>query len=143
MFHPTPWHFWPVLTIAFIWHLVGVIDYTATQYELAFWMVMVSDRQEAFIDTMPAWIDGGWAIAVWTGLLGVLLMAFRAGFAPLVLSVSFAATLVVTIWLIAFSSPSLMDIAGTTGLYVMIGACVVALVLWLYARAMHKDGVVD
>ena len=47
MFHHTPWHFWPVLTIAFVWHLVGVIDYTATQFELEFWMQMATTRQDA------------------------------------------------------------------------------------------------
>ncbi|MBJ3762930.1 hypothetical protein ILP92_09265 [Maribius pontilimi] len=143
MYYDTPWHFWPVLTVAFIWHLVGVIDYTATQYELEFWLAMATERQLTFIDSMPDWVDGGWAIAVWSGLLGVILAAFRTNFAPLVLSISFIATLVVTIWLVTVSDPSLTEIAGWPGAAVMAGACVMALLLWLYARAMHQEGVID
>ncbi|SEM84424.1 hypothetical protein [Palleronia pelagia] len=143
MFHPTPWHFWPVLTIALIWHLFGVIDYTATQLDLAFWMSMATDAQRAFVSTMPDWIDAVWAISVWAGLAGVILMAMRTGFAPLILAASFIATLILTIWLAISADPSLVQLVGPVGVWVMVGATVLSLILWLWARAMHQEGVID
>lgn len=140
--HPTPWHFWPVLALGFLWHLVGVIDYTATQYEIDVWMAMATPRQGDFIDTMPDWIDGAWAIAVWGGLAGVILAALRASFSPLVLGISMLATLVLTAWITLWSYPDVVQISGVTGLLVLLGASLIAILLWLYARAMHKAGVI-
>ncbi len=142
MFHPTPWHFWLVVVVAFVWHLIGVIDYTATQFDLDFWMSMATDRQEGFIETMPDWIDGAWAIAVWGGLLGVILMALRVGFAPLILAISFIAMLALTLWLLFFATPPLVSVSGATALAVIVCSVIVTMLLWLYARAMHKEGVI-
>ncbi|WOI57211.1 hypothetical protein [Palleronia sp. LCG004] len=143
MFHPTPWHFWPVVTVAFVWHLIGVIDYTATQLSFDFWMAMVTDRQETFIETMPDWIDGAWAFGVWFGLLGVLLMAFRVAFAPLILGLSFISILVLVIWLLFFATPSLVSVSGPVGISVIVLSALISLLIWLYARAMHKERVIN
>ena len=139
----TPWHFWPIVAIGFVWHLVGVIDYTATQYEWAPWMALVGSGQEAFIDGMPPWVDGCWAISAWVGLIGILLMAVRAGFSALVLSVSMFATIVVACWLTVFAQPGLLTLAGWPALAIIWLAALLTMLLWRCARDLHKHGVID
>lgn len=140
---PTPWHFWIVTAIGLVWHLVGVLDYTATQVEWAPWMALVGPRQEVFIDAMPVWVDAAWAISAWLGLLGVLLMAMRAAYTALVLAVSMLATWVVAIWLTLVSDPPLAAVAGWPALATIWGAALFTLLLWLYARAQHRRGVIS
>ena len=139
----TPWHFWLSVAVGFVWHLFGVLDYTATQYDWGPWMAMVGGRQEMFIEGMPAWVDGAWALSAWVGLLGVLLMAVRAGFSPLVLSVSMFATVLVAVWLSLFSQPSLLSLAGWPALAVIWLSAAFTVLLWLYARDQHRHGVID
>lgn len=138
----TPWHFWPIVTVAFVWHLFGVIDYTATLFELEQWMQMLSQRQATFVETMPAWAIGAWAIAVWGGLLGVLLLAMRARFAPFILAVSAVGLIVVTIWGNLVSTPEVEDVASPGAEWVLIGSAVFGVLLWLYARTQHRRGVI-
>lgn len=137
----TPWHFWPIVTVAFIWHLFGVIDYTATLFELDPWMQMLSQRQAIFVATMPARAVGAWAIAVWGGLLGALLLAMRARFAPFVLAVSAVGLIVMAIWGNLVSTPEVNDVASPAAAWILIGSAVFGLLLWLYARTQHRRGV--
>lgn len=139
--HPTPWHFWPIVAIGFVWHLFGAFDYTATQYDWQPWLSLVGDRQQAFVQTMPGWVDGTWALSAWLGLAGVLLMAVRAGFAALVLSISMLATVIVAVWLSLFADPPLAGLAGWLALAGIWLAALFTILLWLYARDMHKQGV--
>ncbi|PZX17569.1 hypothetical protein LX81_01294 [Palleronia aestuarii] len=140
--HPTPWHFWLIVTLAFFWHLFGCLDYTATQMDWPFWMQNLSARQELYVQRMPDWIDGTWAVSVWAGLLGALLMAVRARFAPLMLFISFIALTVLAIWAYVFATPDVEDVAGPEALWILVGAAVLGLLLWLYARAMNRIGVI-
>ncbi len=135
----TPWHFWPIVTIAFVWHLIGVIDYTATQADWQPWLTLMSGRQQAFVADMPDWIDAAWALSAWAGLVGVILTAFRAGFSPFVLSISMFATLVVAVWLTFIAAAPMVGWAPLLGLWI---AVVFTVLLWLYVRDMHAVGVV-
>lgn len=138
----TPWHFWPIVTVAFVWHLFGAFDYTATLYEFEPWMQMLNQRQLIFVETMPAWAIGAWAVAVWGGLLGALLLAARARFAPFVLAVSAIGLIVVAIWANVMSTPEVDDVASPAAAWILIGSAVLGVLLWLYARTQHRRGVV-
>lgn len=138
----TSWHFWPIVTIAFVWHLVGAVDYTATLLELEPWMQMLSQRQTEFVATMPSWVVGAWALGVWAGLLGVLLLAMRVGFAPFVLALSALGLVVVAFWANLFSTPEVEQVAPQIAEWILAGAAVFGLLLWVYARTQHRRGVV-
>ena len=138
----TPWHFWIIVTIAVLWHGFGAFDYTATQYDWGPWLAMATGPQERFAETMPDWVDGVWAVSVWLGLLGTLMLAARLSFAPLVLSLSMMATVVLAIWLSVFSDPTVMELVGWAGLATIWLAALVTVLLWLYARDLHKAEII-
>ena len=140
--HPTPWHFWIVVTLGVVWHLIGVVDYTSIQYDWQPWLTMMSGRQTAFVQTMPDWVDGAWALSAWVGLLGVLLLAARMSFAPVILAISMLATVVVAVWLSLFSNPPVLQLAGWPALATLWIAVAFTVLLWLSARDMHKSGVI-
>ncbi|QFU08861.1 hypothetical protein PARPLA_02006 [Rhodobacteraceae bacterium THAF1] len=134
----TPWHFWIIVTIAILWHGFGAFDYTAIQYDWAPWLVFATGPQEQFAQTMPAWVDAAWALSVWTGLLGALMLAVRMSLTPLVLSISMLASVVLAIWISVFANPTVMELAGWPGLAGIWIAALITVLLWIYARDMHK-----
>jgi len=81
-----------------------------------------------------------WAIAVWGGVLGAVLLLLRKRSAAGVFLVSFLAMVVTTIHNFVLSNG--LEIMGDPFSLVFSGVIfVVALLLYLYARAMSRRGV--
>ncbi len=137
-----PWHLVPVAMLALLWHAGGSLDYVLTQFNYEPYVSRVPPEWLLFFEAMPAWVTGAWAIGVWGGVLGALLLLMREHWAPLVLAVSFFAVLAATVWLTIFSDPPLQVAVGMEFTWVMILATVVSLLLWLYARWMRRLGVI-
>jgi len=137
-----PWHFVPVGIIALLWHAAGALDYLLTQIDFAPYTSQVPPEWLVYFDGMPIWVTAAWAIGVWGGLLGALLLVMREHWAPLALAASFAAVLVSTLWLTLLARPPMQQAVGEEFTWVMVGATVFALFLWLYARRMRRDNVI-
>lgn len=89
----TPWHLWVVGVIAVLWNAYGGYDYTMSMTQGATYMAAsgMTPDQIAYYDTMPVWMTAVWAIGVWGGVLGSLLLLLRNKLAFPVFVVSFAA----------------------------------------------------
>ncbi len=135
-----PWHLWVIGGLALLWNAMGAMDYVMTQSKNASYMSGFTAEQLAFFYSLPAWAISTWAIGVWGGVLGTLLLLFRKR---------------LSVW--AFLA-SLLGVAGTAfhnyilsngmavigdpfslGFTAVIFA--VALTLLLYARALYARGV--
>lgn len=86
-----PWHLWLVGIVALLWNGFGAIDYTMTQLQGDEWLANMEPTQ-ALLDWyhgLPAWYDAAWAVGVWGGLLGGLLLLLRRRWATPVFVLSF------------------------------------------------------
>ncbi len=137
-----PWHLWLVGILGFLWNLMGAYDYLMTQTENEAYMSNFTPEQLEFFYGFPSWVVAFWALAVWGGVLGTVLLLFRKRLAVPVFLVSLL-SMVVT---------SLHNFVLSNGLEVMEGAgsmiftaliFLVALGLWIYSRAMAKRGVLS
>lgn len=137
-----PWHFIPVGIIALLWHAGGALDYLLTQLDFAPYTSQVPPEWLDYFDAMPAWVTAAWAVGVWGGLLGAVLLLMREHWAPLALAASFVAVAAATIWLTLLASPPMQVVVGTEFTWLMIAATVGALLLWLYARWMRRVNVI-
>ncbi len=135
-----PWYHWPVALAALIWHAAGAADYTLTQLRVAAYLVQFTPEQIAYFQAMPAWVDAAWAVGVWGGLLGAVLLVMRSGMAVLCLAASCVALAAATLWLLVLADPPMAAVTGMTGVWVMLGAVVVSLVFYLYARTLRVGG---
>lgn len=129
-----PWHLRPVAVIALIWGLAGVGDYLLRQFGLAAYPVGVAAAWAQVADAFPRWVNGAWAVGVWGGLIGAILLAFREAWAPLILAIAFLGFLVAIVWV---SVTGLAPLDGSA-LRVMLVTALVGFLLWLYARWMHR-----
>jgi hypothetical protein len=136
----TPWHLWAVGILAVLWNGMGAFDYLMTQTRNEGYMGQFTAEQLDYFYGFPAWVVAFWAIAVWGGVLGSILLLLRKKLAEPVFLVSFLAMVVTTIHNYVLSDG--LEVMGGIGTLLFSAAIfVVALLLYLYARAMRDRGV--
>ena len=135
----TPIHLWIVGVLALLWNATGALDYVMTETKNEAYMAQFTPQQLEFFYGFPAWLVAFWAIAVWGGVLGAILLLLRKKLAVPVLAVSFVSMVVTAIHNYGFSGAA--DIVGTMGAVFTVIIFVIALALVMYAGSMAKRGV--
>ncbi len=136
----TPWHLWVIGGIALLWNAMGGLDYVMTQTGNEAYLSGFTAEQLAYFQSFPTWVVSAWAIAVWGGVLGALLLLIRRRLAVPVFLVSIIALAITTFHNYILSNG--MEVVGdafSLGFTAVI--FIVALALFLYARAMQKQAV--
>ena len=92
---PKPPHtfFW-IAGAAFLWDLLGVFAYIGTVTVSPESLAELPEAQRELMANTPAWSTGLFAIAVWGGVLGTLLLLLRKSLALPVLVVSLVAVVI-------------------------------------------------
>ena len=136
---PRPWHLWMVGILGVLWGSVGAFDYLMTQTRNESYMSQFTPEQLDFFYGFPTWVVAFWALAVWGGLLGTVLLLLRKRFAAPVLLGSLLAMAVTSIHNYVFSNG--LEVSGGAGLAFSGLIFLVAVGLWVYARAMTRKSV--
>ena len=136
-----PWHVRATAIAACLVALVAAVHYVLAQYRINDWLVDLGPRHLYYIKGLPDAADLGWGIAVWAGLLGALLLLGNRRFAAGMLAVAAIAAVVTTLWVTLFEATPIQVALGTPGLAVVVIWTALMLGFWLYARAMHRQGV--
>ena len=134
-----PKHVWIVGVLSLLWNLVGAASYVGTQLELDAFMSGYSEEQLAYYYGFPAWAVAFWALAVWGGVAGSVLLLLRKRFAEPVFLVSLVSMVINSVY--AFGMSNGLEMQGTGGFIFTLVIFAVALALWLYSRAMRARGV--
>ncbi|MBK5934140.1 hypothetical protein C8N32_105159 [Rhodovulum imhoffii] len=141
MTEDTPtWHLYPVAILAILWNLAGCVDYVITQYGIEPFLTLFTQAQADYFTSFPSWIDGIWAMAVWGGLLGAVLLFFRSGAAPWILALAMGAMAVLAVWMLGIATPRVTEVVGPMAAYMLPAAVAVAAVFYLYARSLRVEG---
>lgn len=136
---PTPVHLWIIGVVTLLWNCVGAFDYLMTQTENESYMGQFTEAQLAYFYGFPTWVEVFWALAVWGGVLGSILLLLRKCLALPVLAVSLASMVITAIYNFGMSNG--MEVMGTGGFLFTVAIFIVALGLVVYARAMQKRDV--
>jgi hypothetical protein len=135
-----PLHLWVIGILALLWSAMGALDYVMTQTKNEMYMSGFTQEQLAFFYGLPAWVVAAWAIGVWGGVIGALLLLFRRRLAVWVFLASLLAVVVTTFHNYLLSNGmAIMGDAFSLGFTAVI--FLFALGLFLYARAMQKRSV--
>jgi hypothetical protein len=131
----TPWHLWAVGLLAMAWNAFGAMDYTMTKLNGEAWLrqMQMTDAQIAYTLAMPAWMSAAWAIGVWGGVLGGLLLLLRSRLAVPVFAASLVAYVASLVYTYGLSDGA--AIAGGPQIYVMQAVILAGCLFFLwYAR---------
>lgn len=142
----TPMHLWIIGGIAALWGAFGGYDYIMTRMRGTEYLaeMMPAVDPNAFldwIDGFPIWADFGWGLGVWAGLIGAILLLIRNRYAAWALGLSFVGAVLGLGYQIALAPPPPAGAEGPMFEVMPYVIIVVALALFLYARAMEKRGV--
>ena len=140
----TPIHLWIIGGLSLLWSCVGAYDYLLTRMRdtdyIASAMPGVDPQAAlAWIDRFPLYAQLGWGLGVWMGLLGSVMLLVRSRWAVGAYGLSLVGAVLGLGYQIV-AAPPLEGAHGpmmTVMPYVII---LLALGLFLYARAMAKKG---
>lgn len=136
----TPWHLWVIGTASLVWNAGGVYGYLMMQMNVESYRVTMSPEQIAWFDALPVWLNLFWALGVWGAILGSILLLMRSRLAALSFSISLIGIIVNISYTVAGGS-AVIEMMGTQAMAFSAAIIIVALALWLYARAMLRSGV--
>ena len=135
----TPAHLWIVGLLALVWSALGCFDYLMTVTSNATYLAKMPADQIAYMNALPTWLTGAWAIGVWGGLLGSLLLLMRSRHAVLAYGLSFvAAVLAMGYEMLMTQQPASMK-AGAMAIMPWVVLAICAFLLW-YSWNAEKKG---
>ena len=123
-----------------LWNAFGALDYLMTQTRNESYMGQFSPEQLEYFYGFPAWVVATWALAVWGGVLGSVLLLLRTRWAVPAFGVSLGCMLITTVHNYVLSNG--LEVAG--GVFPIVFSAlifVVAALLLVYARRMRDQGV--
>jgi hypothetical protein len=133
-------HLWIVGALATLWNAFGCFDYLMTQTRNEQYLAGFTDPQRAYFESFPLWMEAVWALGVWGGLAGSLLLLARSRHAVTAFAVSLAGLALSTVYQYVLNSPP-EDM--TTGAMVAMNVVIwaVAIGLLVYSLRMRGRGV--
>jgi hypothetical protein len=137
-----PWHLWAVGILGGLWSVIGVVSFILTQMNVEAVMSGFPPRQREYFASFPLWTDAFWAINVFAGVIGCLLLLLKNRLASPVLIASLVGAIVYSLGgLFLLGGTDVMRETGGLGLSVV--PIIVGALLAYYAWAMSKKGVLS
>ena len=137
-----PWHLWLVGIIGGLWSLMGVVSFVLTQMNVEAVMSRFPPQQRAYFESFPLWVVAFWAIGVFGGVIGCVLLLLKNRLAFHLLLASVIGAIVYNLGGLFLLGG--MEVMGETGgLGFTVFPVIFAAFLTYYARAMSKKGVLS
>lgn len=133
---PPIW-FWIVSVIALIWNGLGVHGYLSQAYNTSAYTDAYTPEQLEVMNDLPAWYTALFAIAVFSGALGSLMLLLRKKLSKLLLVISFIAATVQMIYFLFLADLKDVDFSANKIMaYVII--IFAAFLVWFAKNAISK-----
>lgn len=130
--------FWIIAIIGLLWNIMGVMNYLQQAYSSESFKAQVTTEQLAVLESRPTWATAVFAIAVFSGVIGCLLLLFRKKMAVSLLTISFLGALATQIWWFTTTGPSISDqFSGTIMPIIIVGFCL--FLMWYSKSASKKN----
>ncbi len=130
------WSFWAIGAVALIWNLMGVINLFVQMN--ADTLAAFSETARALVEGRPAWATGAFAIAVFGGALGSLLLLLRKSAAYYLFIASLLGVIVTVTHTLGMAGSTidltLFEISG----YILMPLAVAAFLIWYSKQAESK-----
>jgi len=130
--------FWVIGGIALFWNVLGVLAYLAQAFMSEDTLQSLPEAEQAIYQDVPAWATAAFALAVWGGALGCVLLLLRKRWTKVVLLISLFGIIVQMIYNV-FLSKSL-EVYGPGGLIMPILVVFIGAFLVWYSRKADTNG---
>jgi len=134
-----PVHLWIVGILSLLWNAFGSYDYLMTNLRNEAYLAAFPAEQLAYFDSLPGWLTAFWALGVWGGLAGALLLLARSRHAVLAFGLSVVGIVVSFGYqMMATDMPASMK-QGVPAMMPWVIFIIGLAQLW-YSRSVEKQG---
>ncbi len=137
-----PWHLWLIGIIGGLWSSIGVLSFMFARLNVEAVMSRFPPEQREYFESFPLWAVAFWAIGVFGGVIGCLLLLLKKRLAYHVLLASLIGAIVSNLGGL-FLLGGMEVMGGTSELGLTLFPIVFAAFLAYYARALSKKGVLS
>lgn len=130
--------FWVVSAVALVWNAMGAFAYLAQRMMTPETLQALPENERALYTSIPVWVTSAFAIAVWGGVAGCLLLLLRKKLATAVLMISFAGIVVQMIYNVFISNS--YAVYGPGGLAMPVMVLVIGAYLVWFSRGATAKG---
>lgn len=134
----TPVHLWIVGSVTLLWNALGGANYLMTQMAGDATQAALTPDQWAFVEGLPLWVTGAWALAVWVAVAGSLLLLARRRLAAAAFGLAIVALLVTLAY--EYGVAGALPVMGPKAMAFSGILLVVSAAQWEYARRMLRAG---
>lgn len=131
------WSFWAIGVVALIWNGLGGVNFFVQMNADA--VAAMPETHRSIIEGRPAWATGGFAIAVFGGALGGLLLLLRKSAAPYLFIASLLGVIVTTIHTVGIASSTTDFSAVEISVMILMPLVVAAFLIW-YSKWAERKG---
>lgn len=128
--------FWVISAIGLIWNLMGANQYVQQAYKTEAFKSMYTPEQLTTITNMPVWATTAFAIAVFAGVLGCVLLLLRKKQAKLLFQISLLGIIVQMIY--NFFIVKITEVYGPGAVIMPIMILVIGFFLLSYSKQADK-----
>ena len=131
------WSFWLVCILALLWNVGGAINYIM-QTNMEF-VSTLPETHRAIIEGRPIWATGGFAVGVFGGVVGCLLLLFKKSHAFYIFIISLLGIMITMIHTINVATSKINFSNGEIVVMVLLPMIVVALLIWYTKIDIKKN----
>jgi hypothetical protein len=133
--------FWIIGIIALIWNLMGVMAYLGQAYITDEAKAAMSEVEIAYMENLPSWYTAAFAIAVFAGTIGCILLLLRKKMAYSLLLLSLLAVIAQQIYHFVLSDA--LGHMKTFDITMIAMIVVISIFLVWYAKNLTNKGILS
>ncbi|MDB2407057.1 hypothetical protein N9W17_00810 [Jannaschia sp.] len=137
------WHFYVMGLIALVFGVLSIVEYILVSYKpLVGWLEFYPRDQVEWLESVPAWVHGVWALHATLALIGALCLLAHLRPAVWMLGFSFFSLIVMAVWAVFFANPTIIELVGGGWLtWVTMGLVLtLSFLIYLYSRQEKRVG---
>ena len=127
--------------LAVVWNLLGVSAYLMNAYMTDEAIALLPENEQVLYTNIPAWYTAAFAIAVFAGALGCILLLLKKKLATPILILSLIAIFVQMYY--NFFVGKSMEVYGPGSVVMPVFVILVGIFLVWYAKKLQKEGLLS
>ncbi len=130
------WSFWTIGAVALIWNVMGVINFFVQMNPDV--LAAYRESERAIVEGRPAWATGAFAIGVFGGALGCLLLLLRKSAAYYLFIASLLGVIVTVTHTLGMVGSTIDFSPLEISMYILMPLVVAAFLIWYSKHAESK-----
>ncbi|MGV6832192.1 MAG: hypothetical protein ACWA5P_11610 [bacterium] len=130
--------FWIIGIIALIWNVMGVAAYLGQAYMTDEVLAAMPQADQDYFADLPAWVTAAFAISVFAGFIGCVMLLLRKKLAALLLLISLIGVLAQNVY--NFFMQDYIELTGSRMAMPIVVIAVCIFLAW-YSRDLKSKGI--